>query len=680
MMPKTFAQSESGVVYIADGFNAVQRWDGNTSALETAGVDPPPTAVVIAGSGSGSISGTYTAYQRFVDRLGNFSNLSPISNTLTIAGKSQIDYSSVDAPTSSQVVSRQILRNASGNTTTYYLDVETTDLSATTFTSTKTDATLTGQTAVPIVDSEGNDLAADRYTVPPEDMPLLLTANGRLLFAGEALYDQGAIQITQSSATVQGIGTNWTSAMAGRYLTVTSETRAPALIASVDTNTQTITLDAVWPGRTYAYVRYGIRSDIDRRRGVQWSEAGLPEAVPPLSLLNVARAGGPGDLTAMFRVGSLVYLAESNRTHTFSFVNDPALSDAGGDGQVFLSSHRGCVNQRCVVIVEDVAYMLDQQGVYAFRSGGTEPLSGPVHDLFDDEGDYDYHIHWEYKQFFHGCHDVDQEWIRFFVSLDHRRYPHHCLCYDYRQQRWWLEEYSFPICSSCAGQIDGKHVVFAGSSGGRVFVLGGGDLDGIQSQDDGTLSGTVTSGSIQTLTDTSAVFDTMALPGYTVTITAGKGKGQRRIITAATSTMLTVLVPWTTALDTTSQYQIGGISFQWKSGVFRYAAAEKSNVRQLDLIGLSGDDGFADLRLYIDRSTTALKWGLTAVNQGVTTTRNNADALLDLSRADGNWQMRLDGLRQGNLDGPKFVEAEIAGVQAVDRVEFYELTLGGLNQ
>ena len=201
-MPKTFAQSESGVVYIADGFNAVQRWDGNTSTLETAGVDPPPTAVVIAGSGSGSISGTYTAYQRFVDRLGNYSNLSPISNELVIAGKGQINYSSVDAPASSQVVSRQILRNASGNTSSYYVDVDTTDLSATTFTSTKTDAQLTAQTLVPIVDSEGNDLAADRYTVPPDDLPLLLMANGRMLQAGEALYTQGAIQITQSLSLI----------------------------------------------------------------------------------------------------------------------------------------------------------------------------------------------------------------------------------------------------------------------------------------------------------------------------------------------------------------------------------------------------------------------------------------------------------------------------------------------
>lgn len=676
-MPKTFAQSESGVVYIADGFNAVQRWDGNTSALETAGVAPPATAVVIGSSGSGSISGTYTAYQRFVDRLGNFSNLCPISNTLTVAGVGQIDYSSVDAPTSSQVVSRQILRNASGNTTTYYLDVDTTDLTATTFSSTKTDATLTAQTAVPIQDSEGNDLADDRYTVPPDDLPLLLTANGRLLFAGEALYDHGAIQITQGSATVQGLCTKWTSVMAGRYLTVESETRSPALISAVDTNTQTLTLAAVWPGRTYAFVGYGIRAATSRQRGVQWSEAGLPEAVPPTSLLTVARAGGPGDLTAMFRVGSLVYLAEANRTHTFSFVNDPALSEAGGDGQVFLSSYRGCVNQRCVVIVEDVAYMLDQQGVYAFRAGGTEPLSVPVHDLFDDEGGYDYHVHWEYKQFFHGCHDVDQELIRFFVSMDHRRYPHHCVCYDYRQQRWWLEEYPFPVCSSCAGQIDGKHVVFVGSSGARVFVLGGGELDGV---DWGTTAGTATSSGIQSLTDSAAVFDSTCLPGYSVTITAGTGKGQTRIITAATSTSLTVMLPWTTALDTTSQYQIGGISFQWKSGVFRYAPAEKSNVRQLDLMGLSSDDGFADLRLYVDRSETALKWGLTAKSQGITTTRNSGDAVLDLSRADGNWTMRLDGLRQGNLDGPRFVEAEIAGVQGVDPVEFTELTLGGVTQ
>ena len=676
-MPKTFAQSESGVVYIADGFNAVQRWDGNTSALETAGVAPPATAVVIAGSGSGSISGTYTAYQRFVDRLGNFSNLCPISNTLVAAGVSQIDYSSVDIPTSTQVVSRQILRNASGSTSSYYLDVDTTDLAATTFSSTKTDATLTAQTLVPIVDSQGNDLAADRYTVPPDDLPFLLTANGRLLFAGEALYSQGAIQITQSSTTVTGIGTNWTSVMAGRYLSVESETRSPALIASVDVSNQTLTLSAVWPGRTYAFVGYGIRADVDRRRGVMWSEAGLSEAVPPTSLLTVARAGGPGDLTAMFRVGSLVYLCEQSRTHTFSFVNDPALSDAGGDGQVFLSGYRGCVNPRCVVIVEDVAYLLDQQGIYAFRAGGSEPLSTPIHDVFDDEGGYDYHICWGHKEFFHGIHDIDQELIRFFVSLDKRRYPHHCLCYDYRQQRWWLEEFPFPISSSCNGQINGHHVVFLGSSGGRVFVLANGVLDGV---DWGTTAGTATSAGIQTLTDSAAVFDTMKVLGYSVTITAGAGKGQRRIITAATSTALTVMVPWTTALDTTSQYQIGGIAFQWKSGVFRYAAAEKSNVRELELMGGTATDGFADLRVYVDRAETPLTWGATVNNQGVKTTKSHADAVLDLSRTDGNWQMRLDGLRQGNLDGPRFVEVELAGVQGTDPVEFYELNIGGVTQ
>jgi hypothetical protein len=379
----------------------------------------------------------------------------------------------------------------------------------------------------------------------------------------------------------------------------------------------------------------------------------------------------------MFRVGSLVYLTEASRTHTFSFVNNPALSESGGDGQVFLSGYRGSVNQRCVVIVEDVAYMLDQQGVYAFKSGGSEPLSSPIQDLFDANGGYDYKVNWECSAFFHGVHDVAQEIIRFFVCLDHRRYPHHCLCFDYRQQRWWLEEYPFPICSSCSGQIDSKPVVFLGSSGARVFVLGAGDLDGVKGM---TTAGTVTSSGIQTLTDSAAVFDSTSLPGYSVTITAGTGKGQRRIITAATSTALTVMVPWTTALSTDSEYQIGGIGFQWKSGVFRYAPEEKSNVRQLELMGQEADDGFADLRVYLDRSQTALKWGATVNNQGIKTTRSNADAVLDLSHSDGNWQMRLDGLRQGNMDSPRFVEVELAGVQGADPVAFFELNIGGVIQ
>lgn len=680
-MPRTYAQSESGVVYIADGFHAVQRWDGSTAGLETAGVAPPASALTIGSSGAGAITGTYTAYQRFVDRLGNYSNLSPISNSISISAKGSIDYSSVPIPTSSQVTTRQILRNLNGNTTTYYLDVETTDLTSTSFSSTKADTTLAAQTAVPIQDSEGNDLAVDRFTVPPDDLPLLLSANGRILMAGEALTDEGAVAVTQSSATVTGIGTNWTSVVAGRYFTVQNETRTPILISSVNTATQTLTLASVWPGRTQASVEYGIRSANSRRRSVAWSEAGYPEAVPPTSLLSVARAAGIGDLTAMFKVGSLVYLAEALRVHTFSFVNDPQLSSpvsdvAGGDGQVFLSAYRGCVNQRCVVIVEDVAYLLDQEGIWTFRAGGSESASQLLQGFFDEHAGYDYRIFWEHSKNFHAVHDVADEVIRFFVCLDHRRYPHHCLAYAYRQQRWWMEEFPVPICSSCQGQINGQPVAFVGSSGGRVFTLSSGDLDGVDAVY--TNSGTATSAGIQTLTDSGAVFDFANIVGLPVSIVDGTGQGQQRLVTSATATELTVDAPWLTALDTTSKYQIGGIQYRWRSGVFRYINVEKSNKRSLELIAQPADTGTASLRLYLNRSETPKSWGLSAKDQGVRTTRGEPDAELDLTRADGYFHLGFSGLRSEHLDGNRQLEVELSGVQGQDALVFHELTIDGV--
>lgn len=755
MKPASFAQGENGVIYIGNGFQTVKRWDGSTITVETAGVIAPENEILITSSGTGPITGTYYAYQRFVDRLGNFSNISPVSisasgsvtniviaggvttittsaahgltapNLVTITGvvgvtgiegslevgavptttsfnirdpdtnanivasgtyvsggtwrgidglvaasKLTLTFSNLDAAPS-QVVRRQILRNKNGNTTTFYVDVDTTDLADVTLTSRKTDTQLDEGDAVTVADF------VTEYGVPSDDLPLLTMSKARLLFTGEAAYTQGAVAVTFNSATVTGIGTNWSTALIGRYL-YTGVATSPVLIDDVSVSAQTLTLDSVWTGPTAAYAEYGIRPDTDRKRLVNWSSSGLPEAVDVTDAFQANREGGIGEITAVLVLGSLVYLLEPDRINVFSFVNDPAPSNAGGDGAVFLQGYRGCVNQRCLVITENMAYILDYQGVYTFGGNSGEPLTVPIHDLFDRNGSYDYRINWEHQEYFHGVHDKGQEVIRFFVCCDARKYPHHCLCFDYRQQRWWMEEYAFPICSSCVGLISGQPVVFVGSTFGRVFTLSDGELDGTD-PGIGTTSGTATSSGIQTLADSAAVF-AAGLAGLTVEIVAGTGKGQRRIISAVSGTTITVTAPWTTALDTTSEYQIGGISYRWKSGVFRYAKVETSNVRGLELLGRPADTGTAEFNLFLNRSSTALKWGAGAVNQGVTTTRNDADAVLDLTNVDGYWKLRFDGLRQDNMDGQRFLEVELAGVKGADPIAFYELNLEGVVQ
>src|SRR5215831_13561065 len=136
---ENYAQTPEGLLYVADGFNPLQRWDGLQAALVPVGVYAPATAPTIAASGSGTATGTYYAYVRFLNDRGSWSDLSPISNAVTAANQ-VINYTAVPVPTQANVVRRQILRNTAGQTDTFYVDVDTTNLVATSFTSSLSDA------------------------------------------------------------------------------------------------------------------------------------------------------------------------------------------------------------------------------------------------------------------------------------------------------------------------------------------------------------------------------------------------------------------------------------------------------------------------------------------------------------------------------------------------------------
>lgn len=668
--PVNFAQSDVGILYFGNGFQTVKRYDGTTTGIETAGVAAPSSAMTLGTSGAGAITGTYTAYQRFVDRLGNFSNLSPISNTVTPVNVTTFDFTSVPIPASSQVVTRQILRNANGNLATYYVDVESTNLTATSFSSTKSDATLITGTPVTVANF------INGYGVPPNDLSLLINSKSRLLMSGEAVYSLGAVSLTNGSATVTGIGTNWTSVLAGRYLYVAGQTGA--LISSVDTSAQTLVLSAVWVGSTAAFSDYGIRSAADRKRLVAWSSSGLPEAMDVLDATNVSRETGTGDMTSLFSLGSLLYLSELNLEHVFSFLNDPAPAVAGGDGSIFPRAYRGCVNQRCVVIVESVSFLFDQIGIHAFDGNSAESVSLPIADLFDGSGYYDYRVNFAHQEFFHGIHEKQQGVIRWFVTFDARKYPHHAICFMPGTNRFWIEEYAMPVTSSCNGTIDGSDVVFIGSSGGRVFVLAHGELEGADAGD-GTVTGTVTSAGVQTLVDSSATF-AMLLGGTSVDIVSGTGAGQRRVITSNDVTTLTVLTPWTERPDATSVYQIGGVQYRWKSGVFRYIPVEKDVQRSIEFLAKPANTGTAMLRTYLNRSDTPVDWGANAISQGIRTRKSDPDAVLDMTKEDGYWRLRFDGLRQPGMDGNRFLEVELSGVKGDDQMAFFACEIEGAVQ
>lgn len=73
-------------------------------------------------------------------------------------------------------------------------------------------------------------------------------------------------------------------------------------------------------------------------------------------------------------------------------------------------------------------------------------------------------------------------------------------------------------------------------------------------------TGTASSGNSTTLTDATKVWPVDAWSGSYITITAGTGSGQTKIIVSNTSTTITVIDPWGPAPDATSQYRILGVN------------------------------------------------------------------------------------------------------------------------
>jgi hypothetical protein len=242
-----------------------------------------------------------------VDKYGNYSDLSPVSNTVTAASDVQIDYTGVPVPTQSKVTRKQILRNTAGQFATFYVDVDTTNVNTTSFSSTNTDAMLADQEAQPLFDLEGNDIA-NVYGVPPDWKPLLAYHLTRMWAAGEVTYSEGSCKVTTGSPTVTGFGTNWKSEYAGRYLHVLGATQS-YLIDSVNETSQTITLDENYANASDLFAGYSIKAAPAERPLVYFSEAGLPEAWPAVNALSLPEDGDV--VTGLMPMGSWLYVPEA---------------------------------------------------------------------------------------------------------------------------------------------------------------------------------------------------------------------------------------------------------------------------------------------------------------------------------------------------------------------------------
>lgn len=671
-MPEHFTREPNGKMFASNGVDPVLVWNGFGSDMEIAGVPAPTAKPTISATGQGAISGTYFAYVRFVDESGVPGNLSPISASVTADDAWGIVYGNVQTPDENKVARRQILRNTNGQTDVFYVDVDTTDLTSTSFNSIKSDDALSASEAVPIFDAEGFDVSGI-YGRPPNDKPFMAYHNGRMFAAGEEVYDKGDVAVTFGSTTVTGHRTRWKSTMVGRFIYVAGADKAYE-IASVQSATS-LTIASSYRGATSLFASYAIRPAPAQSRVIAYSQAGLSESWDVTDGFSLPEDGD--SITGMVVMGSFLYILERRHIYRFTHQSDPA-----EDGFVFLSADRGCVNNRCWIVVEDTAYMLDEQGVHKFGGGNQEHLSGQIQDLFRPDARETYRINWDAKRWFHAAYDQPSEVIRWFVTLSGGRYPRHAIAYSFRDERWWIEEYPHSVAASCTARLggpSGRQQLFLGGAAKDFFALQESHLD---FDPGGTVDGSVTSAGLFTLVDNQAQFSA-GLGNAPVAIVSGRGKGQWNRIASASSTQLTLVRPWLVTPDSTSRYRIGAFPFRFQMGWMRYAPIEEDNVRRAECVFKPVRDNGAtfDLLVYLDFSETPMKWQYTSpasAEAGVAVTKGRPDLECDATKVDGIVQKRMDGYKELYADGRRHTSWAIEGFATQDQQEIYGIIIDGV--
>lgn len=358
-------------------------------------------------------------------------------------------------------------------------------------------------------------------------------------------------------------------------------------------------------------------------------------------------------------------------------------SDPAEDGFAWPIATRGAVNNRCYAIVGETVYMLDTDGIYAFSGNGdVQPSSLPIQNIFRPS-DSPYMINWQGAQWFHCSQFPNQETIRWFVTLSGHQYPRHAIVYNYRTNRWWIEEFNRPITSSVVGELSGGRVVYLGTDAKTTLAMWQGFTDG-PDPDKGTTRATATSGTPLTIVSTGATYPSAGVVANPMTIVDGRGKGQTRRVSATSGATINVVNPWFILPDSTSVFQLGGIPWSFQTGFFRYVEDDQNSVSRVEVIFKpQTDPALMSIEVFHDYSTDPYEWTGTlaaADNNGVRITSGESALVADLTKDNGYVKHRLDRHRDEHLDGTHYVSVGLSGVGGKEPTSIYEMTIDGASR
>jgi hypothetical protein len=578
-------------------------------------------------------------------------------------GIKTILYGAVPVPTEEKVARRQILRNLSGNVESLYVDVDTADLAGTAFASQADDAALARGIAVPLTYGDDDLPHANRNGVPPSHKSVIASHKGRIYATADAEYSAGHAEVLFNRTQIQGVGTDWRATFVGRSIYLDGASSYYG-ITDVDEAAQVITIDRPFFDAPRPFTEYTIRPESGERRLVYYTEPGLAESWPAYNALAIPETNDT--IVGLLSLGQYLYILERRNIHRLTFQGDPQ------DGYTFLAATRGSINNRTYAVADNKTYFLDEIGIHKFDGQESESISQPIQNLFQTDGFSDLEVDWEADQsLWHAAHDPVRDTIRWFVNMVGQAELVNAICYNYRTDRWWLEEYPTPMTAS-TNTTFGARRSLCGTDARRVLCLSEGSYDGVDGT--GTLRGTATSADSTSLTDSSASFE--AVEGAPITIVEGAGRGQTRIIASVSATSVEIILPWGVIPDWTSIYQIGGIPWRWRSGWFRFVDHEEDVARDVELVFKPTSVATTlDLLLYYDHDTSPRVWARDIEQDGVRTIAGDPHITVDLDTKLGWARQRIGGHAGTYSSGDTFVSLEMSGVQAGDPVRISQVVL-----
>lgn len=516
-------------------------------------------------SAAGNLTGRYYSWVSYYStKYDRESDLSPISNVADLNGQA-MSLSGIPTSSDSQVDARRIYRSLAGGTVPH-LEATILDNVTTTKVLNMTDAALSQKTRHP-----SGEAGSGKYN-PPLAMPYMVKYKNRILIAGSKTYSRGTVDATNGSATFTfGDGAQVDESFVGRELRLDGQTKK-YLIESVNVGANTCVarppedlVSGVYTGTTANNSAFEVTGDENLVVTSFIDDDNIPRPHGfPLDESQTVEGGRPGDsINGLALAGDVVLVPKRFSTYILEGDYPPWTLNR-------ISDNIGCVADATIAQDDqgNAIWLAGKTGVALSDGYTVRIITDHLSDIFS--GEHELGLNSEMFSQAHAVYNSQEGFYYLFCASADSEENDVVLVLDTTNEDpttwdWYYYDGIKAASSTIVYDEDGVASVVIGDYQGFISKLGVGYYDSVES---GTLTGTPTGSTANTLTDSGASFYSTGskLLGVTVIVKNNTtGVIQKRIISSNTGTQLTVTSNWDENPGTGHTYYIGAYEFFWKS-------------------------------------------------------------------------------------------------------------------